>query len=628
MRPVLFACLLGATACDSPTTRLGGILAILRFGATPAQCARVYATAEDNQHQAQSNAIPRMSGDLEVGIAQSPDLGQNITVEAHGYGNAMCTGPWDDDSNVVPATFPVGAVDRGHVLLLLDGRPMNGGDGGTGEICNNGIDDNQDGLTDCEDPTCANQSCGAGGLYCIGTMCKLPGMEVNCADGRDDDLNGLTDCADPACQDKTCAGNGDACKTFTCGGGTCNSAPVMCTTPGECEQPGSGMCQAGSCSYTPLNGGSCAGGAGTCMNGTCTVGIPFTPSSGLPQTVPPAQAGGMLTINCATTFDTDQLRFMNLCSGQTAPPSWMVGSVAVLGMRGLTVTPNGSLTVQGSHALALLVFGDADIAGSITADAAFDAPGPGAAPLSGCTVGRGGTGAMNTGSAGGGAGHSWKGGLGGDGPQSSATGGAAGDVESDATLQPLRGGCPGGVGQAPGSMTGAAGGAGGGALQLTVAGTLNITGALSAAGGGGRAGLTHGGGGGGGGSGGGILLEATTVTLNMGARILTNGGGGGGGADQTSLGMDGENGGATEVSIAAGGQAGGDNGGRGGDGATFGSNATDGDPGQSDGSSGKDGGGGGGGGSTGRIVIAHGSCTQGNNVATAPSLPGTMCTQL
>lgn len=61
------------------------------------------------------------------------------------------------------------------------------------EICGNGIDDNGDGLTDCQDRTV----CGSLPA-CIETG--------NCADGKDNDFNGLTDCADTVCTaDPVCA---------------------------------------------------------------------------------------------------------------------------------------------------------------------------------------------------------------------------------------------------------------------------------------------------------------------------------------------------------------------------------------------------------------------------------------
>ena len=52
------------------------------------------------------------------------------------------------------------------------------------EICDNGEDDNEDGLIDCLDPQCENE-----------VTCS----PENCTNGVDDNLNGLTDCRDPQC---------------------------------------------------------------------------------------------------------------------------------------------------------------------------------------------------------------------------------------------------------------------------------------------------------------------------------------------------------------------------------------------------------------------------------------------
>ncbi|MHC4838714.1 MAG: S8 family serine peptidase, partial [Planctomycetota bacterium] len=57
----------------------------------------------------------------------------------------------------------------------------------TQEICNNGLDDDYDTLTDCEDPDCEGEpNCG-------------PGPGEICANGVDDDGDGLVDCDDPEC---------------------------------------------------------------------------------------------------------------------------------------------------------------------------------------------------------------------------------------------------------------------------------------------------------------------------------------------------------------------------------------------------------------------------------------------
>src|SRR4051812_20807989 len=61
------------------------------------------------------------------------------------------------------------------------------------EVCDNGVDDDNNGKTDCADPVCFhNTSC-------------VTAVEL-CGNGADDDGNNLIDCADPACaQDSSCA---------------------------------------------------------------------------------------------------------------------------------------------------------------------------------------------------------------------------------------------------------------------------------------------------------------------------------------------------------------------------------------------------------------------------------------
>ena len=90
------------------------------------------------------------------------------------------------------------------------------------EVCDNGVDDDLDGLTDCDDADCPTGTAAcpsateldcdndfdedADGLTdcddtadCAGTNGCLPLFETLCADGLDDDLDGDTDCADVDC---------------------------------------------------------------------------------------------------------------------------------------------------------------------------------------------------------------------------------------------------------------------------------------------------------------------------------------------------------------------------------------------------------------------------------------------
>ncbi len=64
------------------------------------------------------------------------------------------------------------------------------------EDCTNGVDDNEDGLTDCADPQCDERRCDDdGGCRCRGGRAT----ETDCNDGLDNDGDALTDCADYDC---------------------------------------------------------------------------------------------------------------------------------------------------------------------------------------------------------------------------------------------------------------------------------------------------------------------------------------------------------------------------------------------------------------------------------------------
>lgn len=58
----------------------------------------------------------------------------------------------------------------------------------TETVCNDGIDNDEDGAIDCDDPNCADD-----------VICRFQG-ESDCEDGQDNDQDGLTDCDDPSCQ--------------------------------------------------------------------------------------------------------------------------------------------------------------------------------------------------------------------------------------------------------------------------------------------------------------------------------------------------------------------------------------------------------------------------------------------
>ena len=105
------------------------------------------------------------------------------------------------------------------------------------EICGNGLDDDNDGYTDCDDfdcqvenecegntTTCADNldNDGNGYIDCDDFACSLNcetadlcGSEEatfeTCTDGLDNDLNGFVDCEDWSCSSNTCADVRDYC---------------------------------------------------------------------------------------------------------------------------------------------------------------------------------------------------------------------------------------------------------------------------------------------------------------------------------------------------------------------------------------------------------------------------------
>ena len=103
------------------------------------------------------------------------------------------------------------------------------------EICGNGIDDDCDGYSDCDDvdcfgdpscPTCGDGTCDPGEDQCNCSQdCGTPPAEI-CDNGVDDDCDGFTDCddsdcfGDPACP--SCVDKGGACTdNAECCSGNC-----------------------------------------------------------------------------------------------------------------------------------------------------------------------------------------------------------------------------------------------------------------------------------------------------------------------------------------------------------------------------------------------------------------------
>ncbi|MEW5737556.1 MAG: MopE-related protein [Myxococcota bacterium] len=421
-----------------------------------------------------------------------------------------------------------------------------------------------------------NDTCtGDGG--CAGTpACDSPPSVCHQSVGACSEVDGR--CTYPPRASGSCDDN-DAC-TFndTCDGdGGCAGTRITCVSPSQCHRV-NGCTADGGCLFTVATGQVCDAGTavpGTCNPmGTCVGGavFPFSPSNfteaQLPAHTPP------LTFNCGvTTVNTGvaggAVTWTNNCATNPSNVPYTelsVGSqqAVLLHVDALSIGSMATLRAEGRRSLIIAVRGSANIQGTL--DVGSTAASVGAGAVANCMTGRGGAGASNAffgyevaGGGGGGAFGS-AGGTGGLGGGSSGTvGGVGGAPEGAANLIPLRGGCPGGEGGSE-SMTPAAGGSGGGAIQLTVAGTLSLSGRVTAYGAGGAGGMygaTDSSGGGGGGSGGAILLEAGSLSLLSGAVVTANGGGGGqGGPSNMTSGAapGGSNGAAASATPAAGGR--------------------------------------------------------------------------
>jgi len=344
----------------------------------------------------------------------------------------------------------------------------------------------------------------------------------------------------------------------SCPGAECSFS--TCLVDGGCSEP---EILAGQ----PCDGGVCLA-SGVCSVPGADGGFPYVPSNFDPVAIAGAGLPGPINLSCDAWFDsTDGGR--GWCSGQPFPSVTVLAQdggpdAVVLAMGGLDLS--GSLTLLGTSPVILAVYGDATIGGTLSARSSTgqDAgAGAGAASLCGVLDGAP---VAGVGSGGGGGGYGLPGGRGGD-LIGGVAGGVAGPAVGNASLVPLRGGCPGGAGGRPNDTlaTGGAGGQGGGAVQLSASGTLVILGTVTASGAGGQGGREDqtatssqgGNGGGGGGSGGAVLLEGQDVRIGPAVSLTANGGGGGEGGDGVAVtGTDGNPGADGPATASAGGAGG------------------------------------------------------------------------
>lgn len=246
----------------------------------------------------------------------------------------------------------------------------------------------------------------------------------------------------------------------------------------------------------------------------------------------------------SSTIDTDTGE-VTVGGVPTTIPTIIANGIRVYMFKSVEIP--GTLKVTGTLPVALVSDGTVTITGVLDVSADSTTGGPGSIVTGPCV---GGDEVNGVDFAGGGGGGRFQSGSEGGYAYPSTAGGAGGDALSDADLQPLVGGCRGGLArgfQLPEPPPN--GGGGGGAVQIVTRGPIALTGGgvIDASGGGGSGSSP----GPGGGSGGGVLLEAPTILLDGSGVVISSKGGAGAGA-RSGLNAPGEDGG-TGAAPAAGG---------------------------------------------------------------------------
>jgi hypothetical protein len=429
----------------------------------------------------------------------------------------------DVDAGKPDAGLDAGKPDAGPVV---DGGPLRdaGVDAGrpVETVCNDDLDNDQDGSSDCEDSDCPT-----------GTPCSF-----FCHQGG-------------TCQGGLCVGETDSCLALVCQAPVvcqktvCVGSQIVCPAPTECEGPA--VCtEPTGCASTKLSGTLCS--VGVCQNGVCVRpaffdfgvhyfdgGILAGIDAGVDWVVTNNES-----INTDAPGDFSELTssLIDLADGQRA---------RLVVVNSFEVKPGVTLTAQGPYPLIVAARNTVVVDGEVLVNSTsvlLSKAGAGARSKTDCGLSAGADGVESdegwTG-AGGGA-LLLDGGSGGD---FGASQGGIGGLRIISPQQRLAGGCPGG-GTRVSDPTSGRGGNGGGALYLIAGVELTVAGTVSASGAGGEAGNLFGfRGGGGGGSGGMVVVQSKSVSVT--GFVSANGGGGGQGSPFMLAGGDGN----TETGAAA-----------------------------------------------------------------------------
>jgi len=436
---------------------------------------------------------------------------------------AQCDAGWSDvsgepddgcDANCTPTAPPTEVCDGAD--NDCDGTADNPGASG----CETFYRDQDSDGTGVDDSLCL---CAPASPYTATTSGDCNDALATCVSDctTDADADGALDCAD-GCVDVDGDGYGrQGGMAVTCLGNDCDDDPAACGV----------ACYAGATE-------ACDGYDNNCDD-VVDEGCAVVPSNGVAICGNPMQftvpSGSTIVIDTTdATIDGVSIASTTVTQGVGLP------DIVVFSFDTIDIELGGTLSVVGTHALALTACDDAAIAGTIDACASTLVSGPGGGDggdrnQDGSGSGAGGAGtAMQSNpwndSGSGGGGHCGTGGAGGAaGDSAPQPPGTPGPSFGDPGLIPLVGGAGGGGGAIAIMTVGKPGGGGGGAIQISSGGTLSVSGTINACGAGGGGPQGEGSSGGGGGAGGGILLEALAV--NVSGTLAANGGGGGGGND-------------------------------------------------------------------------------------------------
>ena len=191
------------------------------------------------------------------GIGQTCSLVHPLTLsEAPTAATVTATSAVPQPSNAAPVTANVTVTDTSTTpSFLCQGQPS--------EDCSNGADDDADGLVDCNDPDCLADADSDGYILApCGTDCDdtdptvHPGATEVCDNGKDDECDGLADCDDADCQAQVDA-DADGHLGGLCGSDCDDSDPTVhpgatevCDNGKDDDCSGLADCEDGACVET------------------------------------------------------------------------------------------------------------------------------------------------------------------------------------------------------------------------------------------------------------------------------------------------------------------------------------------------------------------------------------------